>query len=67
MWDKEVNNHWWKSMITILQNNNTKIEGKKKIKSGKNKSKDPSKTLAMVPKFLYSSTVPGITARTSVS
>lgn len=55
-------------MITILQNNNTKIEGKKKkIKSGKNKSKDPSKTLAMVPKFLYSSTVPGITAPTSVS
>lgn len=46
-----LNNHWQKSILTSWQNNNTEIEQQnKKIKSGKNKSKDPSRISATAPK-----------------
>lgn len=52
LWDKEVNNHWQKSIITSLQDNNKKKmeEQIEKMKSGENESKGPSKTSAAAPK-----------------
>lgn len=56
LWDKEVNNHWQKSIIASLQDNNTKMEEQiEKMKSGEKESKGPSKTSAAAPTFLYPS------------
>lgn len=58
LWDK-VNNCWQKYITVSLQDNNARMEEQiEKMKSGENEGKDPSKTSAAAPIFLYPSLAP---------